>query len=135
MLITAKVMMLKIVIRDFGMSEIPWPFVALGGLSLLPLMAGIGLYFLKRWAGVVVSVLAVVQILMGLFQLPGGLFEIIVQAAVLRFMFSPRARRVLSGEYQDMIRRTPMIRGRAAPWIRPVIVLLVLVFAVLFVWI
>ena len=132
MLITAKVMMLKIFIQDLGMSQIPWPFVALGSLSLLPLIAGMGLYFIKRWAGVLVGLLAVVQILMGIVQLPGGLLEIIVQAAVLRFMLSPRARRVLSSDYQDMIRRTPMIKSPAATWIRPVIVLLVLVFAVVF---
>ncbi len=134
MLITAKVMMLKIFfIQDLGMPEIPWPFVALGSLSLLPLIAGMGLYFLKRWAGVVMGVLAVVQILMGIVQLPGGLLEIIVQAAVLRFMLSPRARRVLSSEYQDMIRRTPTIKSRAAAWIHPVIVIIALVVIVLWV--
>ncbi len=131
MLITAKVMTWRLLSREFGMLVIPWPSIFLGSL---PFVAGLGLYFVKRWAGILVGVLSVLSIGISLVNLPGSLIEIIIQAIVLRFLLSAGSRRVLSFDYQDMIRRTPMIVSPAAAWIRPVIVLLVLLVAGVFMW-
>ena len=131
MLVTSKVMTFRILAREFGMTIVPWPFIALYSLTLA---VGLGLYFLKRWAGGMMIVFTALLIVINLFQLPGSLIGIIIQALVLRFLLSAGPRRVLSREYQGMIQRTPMIVSPAAAWIRPVMVLLVLLVAALFFW-
>ncbi len=130
-MITSRLIMWHLLSREFGMSVIPWPSILLGSL---PFIVGLGLYFLKRWAGILAVVMSFLIIAINIVNLPGGLVEIIIQAVILRFLLSAGSRRVLSRDYQDMIRRTPMVESRAAAWIRPVIVLLALGFAALFFW-
>lgn len=131
MLATSKVMTFRILAREFGMTVVPWPYIALYSLSFA---VGLGLYFLKRWAGGMMIVFAVLLIVTNLFQLPGSVIGIIIQSFVLRFLLHAGARRVLSREYQGMIQRTPMIVSPAAAWIYPVVALLVLLVAVIFMW-
>ncbi|WP_395741236.1 hypothetical protein [Prosthecobacter sp.] len=120
--------MMRMLLQEYGMVVLPWPFIVLGSLLCV---AGAGLYFLRRWAGLLTNVLAFLVIVIAFNQLPAGWIAIVFQACVLAFLRSARARVVLSHEYQAAILRTPMIRSRPAAWLVPAVVVVVLVNVVL----
>ncbi len=130
--IIAKVMRARVLSEEFGMMIIPWPQIM---ISSLMGVIGVGLYLVKRWAGLLAMVLGFLMILISISQLPSGLITIAFQTGALVFLGSVRVRCVLSPDYQSVILRTPMIKSPPAKWIVPVvvvIVLLMLVPAVLF---
>jgi len=126
--IMARVVLWHLLSRELGMSYKPWLEIAIG---CLPLIAGMGLYLIKRWAGMLAGFLAVLSIGVGLAHLPAGIIEILIQGPLLLFLLNTKTRRILSRDYQSLIRRTPTIKSHAAAWIRPVIVIIALVVIVL----
>ena len=128
--ITIKAFIWKVAPREIAETAVPWPEIVFEGL---PFVAGLGLCFLKRWAGMLAGTLTILSIVVNVEDLPDSWVEIIFHGVILGFLFSAGGRRVLSRDYQDVIKRTPMVEIPATAWIWPVIVLCALFFAVLFV--
>ncbi len=122
--IMAQVVLWHLLSRELGMSFKPWLEIAVGSL---PLITGLGLYWIKRWAGILAGFLAVLAFGVGCAHMPAGIIEILIQGPFLLFLLSTKTRRILSRDYQRLIRRTPTIKSHAAAWIRPVIVIIALV--------
>ncbi|MBB5033084.1 hypothetical protein [Prosthecobacter vanneervenii] len=123
--IIAVVMQRRIIAREFGLSAglLPWTQISLLSLQLA---VGSGLYFLKRWAGMMAWIIMITAVLISLMQLPGSIVQLLIQAVILRFFLSESARRVFSSNYQRMILQTPEIRTRPATWVYPLIVLIMM---------
>ena len=85
-------------------------------MALLPFVTGAGLYLLKPWAWKATCLGMVLLIVLGLLNLPRGIADVVIHASLLRFLLGSGPRRVFQADYQDIIRRTPLLQSQPASW-------------------
>ncbi len=112
--LAAQVMMGRILSEVFGAFRLSAFKVA---ATALPLLFGGALFFLKPWAWRGTCLGLAFLILVGVARFPRGMADVIIHAAVLRYLLSAKTRRVFSADYQDVIRLTPLMRTRPARWV------------------
>ena len=104
-------------------------------LSILPLVIGAGLCYLKRWAWIWACLGTALVILLGLVRFPQGIVDILIHSALLRFLLGSGPRKVFNSDYREIVRLTPLMQSRPAPWIHKLIatfiVLLMLAYVVI----
>ena len=113
LVLMAQWMMGRILTEVFGVFRLsPWIL----GMMLLPFVTGAGLYLLKPWAWKASCLGMAFLIVLGLLNVPRGIADAVVHASLLRFLLGSGPRRVFQGDYQDIIRRTPLLRSQPASW-------------------
>lgn len=85
-------------------------------MALLPFITGAGLYLLKPWAWKASCLGMAFLIVLGLLNVPRGIADIVIHASLLRFLLGSGTRRVFQADYQDSIRRTPLLQSQPASW-------------------
>jgi hypothetical protein len=86
-------------------------------MALLPFVTGAGLFLLKPWAWKAACLGMVLLIILGLLNLPRGIADVVIHASLLRFLLGSGPRSVFQADYQDIIRRTPLLHSQPATWV------------------
>lgn len=114
LVLMAQWMMGRILVEEFGVFRLsPWTFV----MALLPFVTGAGLCLLKPWAWKTACLGMVLMIVLDLLNLPRGIADVVIHASLLRFLLGSGPRRVFQADYQDFIRRTPLLQSKPASWV------------------
>lgn len=123
-------MMSRIMTLEFGVST-------LSLTSLVPIvlavMFGAGLCHLKPWAWRAACAGLGFMLLLGFARMPVGLVDVLIDAALLRFLLSARSRQVFGPAYQEVVRKTPFMRSRPASWVFVVMAVITVLLALAYV--
>lgn len=114
LVIMAQWMTGRILVEVFGVLRLS-PVTLM--VALMPFVIGVGLCLLKPWAWKAACLGMALLIVLGLFNLPQGIADVAIHASLLRFLLGSGPRRVFQADYQDIIRRTPLLQSHPASWI------------------